>query len=148
VYSYTKKHAYPLLNLHEAPGAVPSAADLAIQSAAGVLGAVAGVAVTNPFDIARGRLQTKAGGGVSATGGIWANLNYMVETQGWRSLTRGANVRILNSLPFSITGILVYEFVKKLSVKEPQSHPPVVPHCDGPAATIETGPPVFEKPCA
>lgn len=171
IYTYTKRWWYQALDRPENSSPLPGPVDIAIQtfcgtaaagglwcgvvllarlllpvlpsSRAGTLGAIGGVWVTNPFDIARARMQTMAGGEVAAIGGVYANLRSLVTTEGtaafhwwqvrfpphapidrslvshtgWGGLTRGANVRIINALPFSISGILVYEAVKKLSVK-------------------------------
>mmetsp|Transcript_28196 Transcript_28196/g.45889 ORF Transcript_28196/g.45889 Transcript_28196/m.45889 type:complete len:392 (-) Transcript_28196:170-1345(-) len=96
-----------------------------VFSSAAFLSASLAVAVTNPIDLVKTRIQTKAKTGRTAEGGrlaqsgagIRQHLWSIVRYEGWWSLTKGFSSRVLTTGPFSILGILVYEGTKHMSRK-------------------------------
>eukprot|EP00471_Norrisiella_sphaerica_P008506 CAMPEP_0184502262 /NCGR_PEP_ID=MMETSP0113_2-20130426/49826_1 /TAXON_ID=91329 /ORGANISM="Norrisiella sphaerica, Strain BC52" /LENGTH=324 /DNA_ID=CAMNT_0026891345 /DNA_START=107 /DNA_END=1081 /DNA_ORIENTATION=+ len=96
-----------------------------VFSSAAFLSATLAAAVTNPIDLVKTRIQTKAktgrtaeGGRLAQTGaGIRQHLWSIVRYEGWWSLTKGFTSRVMTTGPFSIIGILVYEGTKHMSIK-------------------------------
>merc|ERR1712146_542606 len=98
---------------------------MVFPSAAFISSCVA-LAVTNPIDLVKTRIQTKAKTGKTAEGGrlaqsgagILQHLNSIVRFEGWGSLSKGFTSRVMTSGPFAVVGILVYEGTKHYAQKE------------------------------
>eukprot|EP00467_Chlorarachnion_reptans_P019364 CAMPEP_0114523290 /NCGR_PEP_ID=MMETSP0109-20121206/21212_1 /TAXON_ID=29199 /ORGANISM="Chlorarachnion reptans, Strain CCCM449" /LENGTH=358 /DNA_ID=CAMNT_0001704595 /DNA_START=41 /DNA_END=1117 /DNA_ORIENTATION=+ len=96
-----------------------------VFSSAAFLSSTLAVAVTNPVDLVKTRMQTKAKTGRTAEGGrlaqsgasmrmhLWSIIKY----EGWWSLTKGFTSRVMATGPFSIAAILIYEGTKHMSLK-------------------------------
>eukprot|EP00468_Gymnochlora_sp_CCMP2014_P012804 CAMPEP_0167745360 /NCGR_PEP_ID=MMETSP0110_2-20121227/3108_1 /TAXON_ID=629695 /ORGANISM="Gymnochlora sp., Strain CCMP2014" /LENGTH=288 /DNA_ID=CAMNT_0007629993 /DNA_START=1019 /DNA_END=1885 /DNA_ORIENTATION=+ len=101
------------------------AMEAAVFSSAAFLSACIATAVTNPIDVVKTRIQTRAKTGRTAEGGrlaqsgagIVRHLYSIIQFEGWRALTKGWTSRVLTSGTFSVLGILVYEGTKHMSRK-------------------------------
>mmetsp|Transcript_10676 Transcript_10676/g.19484 ORF Transcript_10676/g.19484 Transcript_10676/m.19484 type:complete len:373 (+) Transcript_10676:160-1278(+) len=128
---YDSSASHVRVNTHMAAMPVPrfrapfGVWEAAVFSSSAFLSACLAVAVTNPIDLVKTRIQTRAktgktkeGGKLALKGGsIKQHLRNIVQFEGWWSLSKGATSRVMTTGPFAILGILVYEGTKHYSRK-------------------------------
>jgi solute carrier family 25 protein 44 len=95
----------------------PHQQDIIIQAIAGSIAGVAGVVVTHPMDVIKTRLQTVVHEPNEKLPGIRSAYQQLIAQEGYRGMTKGLAARVLQSTPVSVLLIVVYELVKKLSLK-------------------------------
>lgn len=91
--------------------------DVIVQAIAGSLAGLAGVVVTHPMDVLKTRLQTVATEDEKKLG-LRQAYQKLILQEGYSGLTKGLTARVLQSTPVSVLLIVVYELVKKLSLKD------------------------------
>jgi len=99
--------------------------EAAVFSSSAFISACAAAAITNPIDMVKTRIQTRAKTGRTAEGGrlaqkgagIITHLWSIVKYEGWWSLSKGFSSRVMTIGPFSVLGILIYEGSKHISKK-------------------------------
>lgn len=102
-----------------------ASSELMAFSTAAFCSVVLAAAVTNPLDVVKTRMQTKAKTGSTAHGGllaqhgagIFSHLRNIVRFEGWASLSKGFASQVMTHGPFAVIGILMYESSKEYSRK-------------------------------
>lgn len=93
--------------------------DPLIQSIAGAVAATVSLAALNPIDVAKTRLQTQDMMGTTVKyRTTFTALKNMYQCEGIRSFYKGFVPSLMVSVPSSIVSIVIYEYVKKLSVSK------------------------------
>ncbi|XP_039271931.2 solute carrier family 25 member 44-like [Styela clava] len=86
-------------------------------SASGILGSATAIILTNPLDVVRTRyqLQVRAGTEIQSA---FTTFKTLLNTEGYKGLTKGMTARIVQSSFSSWILILGYEYVKKMSLRQ------------------------------
>ena len=91
--------------------------DVIVQAIAGSVAGLAGVVVTHPMDVLKTRWQT-ATSEEELKSSLKQSCQRLIAEEGYAGMTKGLTARILQSTPVSVLLIVVYELVKKLSLKD------------------------------
>lgn len=84
---------------------------------AGVLTGLSSAALTNPLDVVKTRLQTRAGGPATWRGVV----AHLAREEGLAGFYRGVAPRMLNTAIWGTSMVSAYEFLKRLCVLPPEA---------------------------
>eukprot|EP01116_Phalansterium_solitarium_P017490 TRINITY_DN4318_c0_g1_i1.p1 TRINITY_DN4318_c0_g1~~TRINITY_DN4318_c0_g1_i1.p1 ORF type:complete len:276 (-),score=46.80 TRINITY_DN4318_c0_g1_i1:319-1146(-) len=86
---------------------------LAVHGLCGVCAGITSAVLTTPLDVAKTRMQVLNLPNVN----ILQSMQQIVRQEGWRGLCKGMRPRVLNTVPFSLAMIVIYQHVKELSMR-------------------------------